>query len=51
MMMVLIMTMILMMVLKDEGAEIVSHIDAYNYIKANPSQDLVLPDTKWSGER
>ena len=51
MMMVTMIIMMMMMVLKDEGAEIVSHIDAYNYIKANPSQDLVLPDTKWSGER
>ena len=36
-------------VFKDEGAEIISHIGAYEYIKANPSPDLVLPDTKWTG--
>ena len=28
---------------KDEGATLVSHIEAYDYIKENPSQDLVLP--------
>ena len=38
-------------VFKDEGAEIISHIGAYEYIKANPSPDLVLPDTKWTGDR
>ena len=38
-------------VFKDEGAEIISHIGAYEYIKANPSPDLVLPDTTWSGDR
>ena len=34
---------------KNEGATIVSHIDAYDYIKDNPTQDLVLPDMKWIG--
>ena len=38
-------------VFKDEGAEIISHIGAYEYIKANPSPDLVLPDTKLTGDR
>ena len=38
-------------VFKDEGAEIISHIGAYEYIKANPSPDLLLPDTKWTGDR
>ena len=36
---------------KDEGATLVSHIEAYDYIKENPSQDLVLPDETWSGDR
>ena len=36
---------------KDEGASLVSHIEAYNYIKENPSKDLVLPDEYWSGDR
>ena len=36
---------------KDEGAEIVAHVEAYEYIKENPSADLVLPDTKWTGDR
>ena len=35
---------------KDEGATIVSHIDAFDYIEANPSDDLVLPDMKWTGD-
>ena len=38
-------------VFKDEGAEIVAHVEAYEYIKENPSADLVLPDTKWTGDR
>lgn len=38
-------------VFKDEGATIVAHIDAYDYIKDNPSEDLVLPDMKWTGDR
>ena len=38
-------------VFKDEGATIVSHIDAYKYIEANPSQDLVLPDQYWTGDK
>ena len=35
---------------KDEGATIISHIDAYDWMVANPSQDLILPDEKWSGD-
>ena len=30
---------------------ILSHSDTYDYIKDNPSQDLVLPDMKWVGDR
>ena len=36
---------------KDEGATIVSHIDAFAYIRDNPTEDLVLPDMKWTGSR
>ena len=36
---------------KDEGAEIVAHVEAYEYIKENPSAGLVLPDPKWTGDR
>ena len=35
---------------KEEGATIVSHIEAYEFIRANPSPDLVVPDMTWSGD-
>merc|ERR1711988_1061506 len=38
-------------VFKDEGASVVSHIEAYEYIKANPTTDVILPDQTWSGDR
>ena len=38
-------------VFKDEGATIISHIDAQEFIKANPSADLLVPDKNWVGER
>ena len=38
-------------VFKDQGATIVSHIDAYDWIKANPTEDLLLPDETWVGRR
>ena len=38
-------------VFKDQGATIVSHIDAYDWIKANPTEDLVLPDETWLGSK
>ena len=38
-------------VFKDQGATIVSHIDAYDWIKANPTEDLVLPDETWQGSK
>ena len=38
-------------VFKDEGATIVSHIDAYDWIKANPTEDLLLPDETWLGSK
>ena len=38
-------------VFKDEGATIISHIDASEFIKANPSDDLLVPDKNWVGER
>ena len=34
---------------KDEGATIVSHLEAYEFIRSNPSPDLLLPDLTWSG--
>ena len=35
---------------KNEGATIISHVDAYDWIEENPSEDLVLPDEQWSGD-
>ena len=36
---------------KDEGATIISHVDAYNWMRANPHPNLVLPDESWGGSR
>ena len=36
---------------KAEGATVVSHIEAYEFIRANPSPGLVVPDLTWSGDR
>ena len=38
-------------VFKDEGATIVSHIDAFDYQKANPNPEVVLADMKWTGDQ
>jgi len=38
-------------VFKDEGASVISHIEAYEYMKANPTKDVILPDQTWSGGR
>merc|ERR1711936_1025290 len=38
-------------VFKDEGASVISHIEAYQYIEANPTTDVILPDQTWSGGR
>ena len=32
---------------KEEGATILAHIEAYEFIRANPSPDLVVPDLTW----
>ena len=36
---------------KDEGATIIAHVDAYNWMRANPHPNLVLPDESWGGGR
>ena len=36
---------------KDEGATIIAHVDAYNWMLANPHPNLVLPDESWGGSR
>merc|ERR1711874_51539 len=38
-------------VFKDEGASVISHIEAYEYMEANPTTDVILPDLTWSGDR
>ena len=29
----------------------ISHIEAYEYMEANPTTDVILPDQTWSGDR
>ena len=38
-------------VFKDKGATIISHVDAYDYLKANPKEGVLLPDNNWIGEQ
>jgi len=38
-------------VFRDEGATIISHIDAFDWMKANPHPDMILPDESWGGSR
>jgi glyoxylase-like metal-dependent hydrolase (beta-lactamase superfamily II) len=38
-------------VFKDEGATVIAHVDAYNWMKANPHPELALPDESWGGSR
>jgi glyoxylase-like metal-dependent hydrolase (beta-lactamase superfamily II) len=38
-------------VFRDQGATIVAHEKAVEWMKANPHQDMVLPDEVWSGTR
>lgn len=38
-------------VFKDEGATIIAHVDAYEWIRSNPHPDLILPDESWGGSR
>ena len=38
-------------VFKDEGATIISHVDAYDFIKANPKEGVLLPDNNWIGDQ
>jgi len=38
-------------VFKDQGATILAHEEAYAWMKANPHDDLTLPDEVWSGKR
>ena len=36
-------------VFRDEGATILAHVEAYEWMKANPHPDLALPDESWAG--
>lgn len=38
-------------VFRDAGATIIAHVEAYEWMKANPNPDMVLPDESWSGHR
>ena len=38
-------------VFKDAGATIISHVEAYEWMKANPHPEMVLPDQYWTGKR
>ena len=38
-------------VFKDEGATIIAHVEAYDWMRANPHADVALPDESWGGPR
>jgi len=38
-------------VFSDEGATIITHVEAYEWMKANPHPDMALPDESWAGDR
>lgn len=38
-------------IFREAGATIVSHVEAYEWMVANPHPDLALPDEVWAGER
>jgi len=38
-------------VFRDEGATILAHVEAYEWMKANPHPDMALPDKSWAGPR
>ena len=38
-------------VFRDAGATILAHDEAYEWMKANPGGDMVLPDESWGGNR
>lgn len=38
-------------VFRDQGAQIVAHVEAYEWMKANPHPELALPDVAWGGSR
>ncbi|MCZ6752812.1 MAG: MBL fold metallo-hydrolase [Acidobacteria bacterium] len=38
-------------VFRDEGTTIIAHVDAYEWMRANPHPDMVVPDESWGGSR
>ena len=38
-------------VFRDAGAKILAHKEAYDWMKANPGRDMVLPDEGWDAKR
>ncbi len=38
-------------VFRDVGATIVSHVEGYEWMKANPHPDMALPNESWAGNR
>lgn len=38
-------------VFRDQGAKIMAHVEAYEWMKANQHPDLALPDEGWAGNR
>lgn len=38
-------------VFRDEGATIIAHVEAVEWMSANPHPDMLLPDESWGGSR
>jgi len=38
-------------VFREQGATILAHVEAYEWMKGNPHPDLALPDEVWAGKR
>ncbi len=38
-------------VFRDAGATILAHVEAYEWMKANPHPEMALPDESWEGRR
>jgi glyoxylase-like metal-dependent hydrolase (beta-lactamase superfamily II) len=38
-------------VFRDQGADIIAHVEAYEWMKANPHPDMALPNEAWAGNR
>lgn len=38
-------------VFKDAGAKTLAHLEAYEWMKANPGADMAVPDESWNGTR